>query len=323
MSLPILCFKPSLKSVVWGGRKLVSLLHKSAESDALLGESWEVGDLPDFQSVVHAPKPLAGKSLHELIREHGDRLIPSQSLMGGRFPLLFKFIDAKTMLSVQVHPNEEAAARIGEGARSKNEAWYIVDCEPGSFIYAGLMDGVTRPAFEAAVEDNAVERLLRKIVVKPGEFYNLPAGEVHAIGGGILLAEVQQSSDTTYRVYDYNRVDGATGKLRELHVEQAVESINFGPPPSLTPSASGLPGISTPYFDMYLLTLQPGANESIEAEGPVALMGVGGERAAEIEAHGCKEMLRLGDTLLIPACISGDIRIRADAEIRLLVTTIP
>jgi mannose-6-phosphate isomerase len=323
MTLPILRFHPLLKSVVWGGRKLVSLLNKHATSSDPLGESWELCDLEEFQSVVRTPNSLAGSSLHDLIAAYGDDFIPERSLMDGRFPLLFKFIDAKTMLSVQVHPNEQTAVRIGGGARAKNEAWYIVDCEPDSFIYSGLNPGVTRDIFENAVANNTVERLLRRIEVRPGEFYNIPAGEVHAIGGGVILAEVQQSSDTTYRVYDYGRIDGATGKLRELHQAEAVESIHFGARLQLSPSPTGHPGIVTPYFHMFLFDMFAGAAERIASKGAVAFMGVGKMGEASIVAGNSDETLRLGDTLLVPACISSDIHIVASSDIQILVTKVP
>lgn len=322
MQLPILRFDPILKTAVWGGDKLSTVLGKEPLEGAALAESWELVDLPAAQSIVQVGS-LMGKSLGDLIAERKEALIAETSLMDGRFPLLFKFIDAKHTLSVQVHPEKAAALRLGGGARPKNEAWYIVDCEPGACIYAGLKSGVTAEVFMAAILNDTAGDCLCRIPVAPGEFYNIPAGTVHAIGAGVLLAEVQQASDTTYRLYDWGRVD-TDGKPRALHVEQALASIDFEKNTAGDALASAESrGVETPYFHLYCLELNPGEPRHIAAEKPVALMGVGGDGVATVRAGESIEYLRLGRTLLVPACISESLTISASEYLRVLVVEIP
>ena len=147
----------------------------------------------------------------------------------GSFPLLIKFLDARQDLSVQVHPDRAMAERLGSGVRVKHEAWYVLETEGDAAIYKGLKAGVSRSDFSAAIESGTCDELLRRIRVKPGDCHYLPSGTVHALGAGVLVAEIQTPSDVTYRVFDWNRVDPASGRPRELHVEQALECINFGP----------------------------------------------------------------------------------------------
>lgn len=228
MELHPLIFEPIFKPKIWGGRRLESRLSKRLPPEVAVGESWEVADLEDDQSVVR-DGPARGQSLGQLVMEWGSQLLGPAELFEGRFPLLIKYLDARQHLSVQVHPDPAMARRLGGNVRVKNEAWYVIASEPDGCIYRGFGPGVTRDDFVAAIENGTVEAILNRIAVKPGQAYFLPSGTVHALGAGVLVAEVQTPSDITYRVYDWNRVDPATGRQRPLHVEQALQCAAFEP----------------------------------------------------------------------------------------------
>jgi mannose-6-phosphate isomerase len=308
--LPLLRFEPICKPAIWGGRELERLFGRRLPEGVPVGESWEIVDLPGERSAV-VDGPLAGATLADLRRDRRDELLGPVGLLEGRFPLLLKFIDARRTLSVQVHPDAAACRRLGGGARSKTEAWYVIDREPGAALYVGLREGVDRPRLERSLAAGDVERCLVRVAVEPGDFVHLPAGTVHAIGGGVVLAEVQQSSDTTYRLFDWNRV-GLDGKPRTLHVDQALDSIDFsrGGSPSCLGSASGRPGLRCPAFSMELVGEDEGA-ASISDPGPVALLGVrGGGRRTVSVAGEARDLFR-GETLLVPACSSAKVALSA------------
>ncbi len=217
-----LLFKPIFQERIWGGRKLAGLFRKDLPTGKRIGESWEIVDRPEAQSVV-ANGPLRDKTLNELWTR--DR----QSIFGkvpdtDRFPLLIKLLDAQDKLSLQVHPTEEVA-RVLSG-EPKTEFWYVAAADPNAELYVGLRASLTREEFRDAVKQGTVADCVHKVWVKGGDAMFLPAGRFHAVGGGNLLVEIQQNSDTTYRVFDWNRVDDK-GKPRQLHVEQALQSIDF------------------------------------------------------------------------------------------------
>ncbi len=320
--LETLKFRPLFKSVVWGGRRLEFKLGKKLPSSEPYGESWEVVDLPTDQSIVTGSR-LDGKTLEHLVECYPDDLLGGVSLLEGRFPLLMKFIDAQRTLSVQVHPDEAACARLGGGARPKTEAWYVIDCEPGSALFVGLAPGVDRERFTEALKSGEVESLLHRMPVRAGDLVFLPAGTVHAIGEGIVLSEVQQSSSTTYRVFDWNRV-GLDGNPRQLHIEEALESINYAQvgPPRIERPVSGREGISCPYFSMEAI----GAGEGealLEGDGPLILMGVSGRGEASVKAGNSSATLGLGQTLLVPACIASRVEIVKPSDLIVLAVRIP
>ncbi len=217
-----------LKEKIWGGRKLADLFGKSLPPDTLIGESWEVSDREGDQTVV-ADGPLKGATLHELTVQYGERLVGSAALANGRFPLLFKIIDAGQRLSVQVHPSDELAVRYNEPDPGKTEMWYVLAAEDGARLMLGLQPGVGKREFREAVQTGRLEQQLNYVTVKAGDAFLLSAGCVHAIGAGIVLVEIQENSDLTYRVYDWGRV-GADGKPRELHLDKAMAAINFDAP---------------------------------------------------------------------------------------------
>lgn len=217
-------FQPLFKRIRWGGRRLGTELGKLIGSETDYAESWELVDHGVDQSLV-AEGPLKGIPLCQLLREAAPALLGAHEKLT-HFPLLIKFLDARDRLSVQVHPNDEQAARSVPGERGKTEAWVILAAEPGGCVYAGLKPGVDRAALRQALESGTVESCLSRLEVRPGDSVFIPAGTVHAIGEGVLLAEVQQSSDLTFRLYDWNRL-GTDGQPRPLHVEQSLECIDF------------------------------------------------------------------------------------------------
>lgn len=218
-------FQPNLHTVVWGGDRLCS--YKGlAESKDKIGESWEVSAVPSSTSII-ANGELTGLDLISAISDAPVEILGRAvcEQYHGQLPLLAKFIDAKSDLSVQVHPNDEMAQRM-HGKMGKNEMWYIIDAKPGSYLYAGFKEKITPYEYRKRVQDGSIMEVLAKHEVKAGDVFYLPAGRVHAIGGGILLAEIQQSSDVTYRIFDYNR-PGVDGKPRELHTELAAQALDF------------------------------------------------------------------------------------------------
>ena len=207
---------------MWGGRGLESEFGKKLPQNTRIGESWEIVDRLEAQSVV-ANRPLKGKTLHELWTQNrhdifGD--VPETP----RFPLLIKLLDAQERLSLQVHPPEKIAARLG--GEPKTEFWYVAAADSGAELFLGFRELITREQFKRALDKGTVEDCVQKIRVKAGDAMFLPGGRLHAVGGGNLLVEIQQNSDTTYRVFDWNRVDAA-GKARQLHVDQALQCIDF------------------------------------------------------------------------------------------------
>jgi mannose-6-phosphate isomerase len=223
MSLYPLTFQPIFKERVWGGRNLEKLYHKAQPSEGPIGESWEISDRPGDESVV-ANGPLAGKTLRWLMEHHAKELLGTTRDAGGRFPLLLKILDAQEKLSLQVHPPADKAKALG--GEPKTEMWYVTEATPGAEIYVGLKRRVTRQEFERRIKDGSVADCFHRVKVEAGSVMFLPSGRVHALGAGIVLFEIQQNSDTTYRVFDWNRV-GLDGKPRELHVEKSLASIDF------------------------------------------------------------------------------------------------
>jgi mannose-6-phosphate isomerase len=318
-------FRPILRELIWGGRRLGTVLHKPIGEASDYAESWEVSDYHDQVSVVNEG-PLAGTTLRELVQSRPLELLGPAVGPREPFPLLVKFIDANQDLSVQVHPDDEKGRRLA-GDSGKTEAWVILAAEPGSLIYAGLKPGVGPDEFRRAIETGRVEPLLHRFEARPGDSVLIEAGTVHAIGAGVLLAEIQQMSDATFRVFDWNRV-GQDGKPRALHVEQAMESIDFqrGPVNPITPQVEELGGLGTrerlarsSYFALERLTIgQPvrvGQHDRF-----TVLMGLAGR--CEIVHDNRPVPLAFGETALLPAAV-GECPIVPDGEAVVLSCIVP
>ncbi len=219
-------FEPLFMERVWGGRRLESLFGKSLPAGGPIGESWELVDREDCQSVV-SDGPLKGKTLHELWTTQRAEIFGTSCPDTPRFPLLFKLLDCEECLSVQVHPPAHVAGDLrGE---PKTEMWFMVHTSDRAFVYAGLKQGVTREQFEAALSSGEVADLIHQLPTRAGDAIFIPSGRVHAIGAGNVIFEVQQNSDTTYRVFDWNRV-GLDGRPRALHIPESLASIDFADP---------------------------------------------------------------------------------------------
>jgi len=218
-----LVFEPIFIERIWGGRRLESEFNKKLPPQKRIGESWEIVDRPEAQSVV-AAGPLRGLTLHELWTQRRQEIF-GQVPDTPRFPLLIKILDAQEKLSLQVHPPENVASRLG--GEPKSEFWYVALGDPDAELFLGFREAITRDEFGERLRDGTVVDRVHTIAVQAGDAVFLPAGRVHAIGAGNLLFEIQQNSDTTYRAFDWNRTDPATGMKRDLHVEQAIECIDF------------------------------------------------------------------------------------------------
>jgi len=217
-----LTFEPIFMERMWGGRRLESKFGKDLPAQKSIGESWEIVDRPEAQSIVRNG-PLCGKTLHELWTQNRDEIFGDAPDVP-RFPLLLKLLDAHKDLSLQVHPPEQLSRKLG--GEPKTELWYVAAADPGAKLYLGFRKSITRDQFESALRSGTAADQVHKICVKSGDAAFLQAGRFHAAGAGNLLIEIQQNSDTTYRVFDWNRMDD-TGEQRQLHIEQALQCIDF------------------------------------------------------------------------------------------------
>ncbi len=305
MRLYPLTFHPIFKERIWGGRELERLYGKQLPSGAVIGESWEISDRPGDASVI-ANGPLAGKDLHWLMQNHAAEILGSaKPTAEGRFPLLCKILDAREKLSLQVHPPVSKAAELkGE---PKTEMWFIADAAPDASLYVGLKIGVTRAEFEQKIADGSVADCFHKIPVKAGDTMFLPSGRVHAIGDGLVIFEIQQNSDTTYRVFDWNRV-GLDGKPRELHIAQSLESIDFDDfePKLVETKFTGnavkvRPLANDPLFNVETWKLNSGANGLLKPKKLQIIAVTSGK--IEISSAARKVNLSAGQFSLIPASL--------------------
>ncbi|GAB4135173.1 MAG: class I mannose-6-phosphate isomerase [Thermogutta sp.] len=218
-------FRPFFRPQIWGGRRLADYLNKLLPPDGRYGESWEISGHPLHVSVV-AQGPWAGTALTDLWRRHAKEIWGDSSPTPEAFPWLVKFLDCEDFLSVQVHPNDAAAAQFCPGEQGKNEAWVVVHAEPEAVLYTGLLPGIDAAALRQALDEGAVERCLYGFHPRPGDCVFLQAGTVHAAGGGVLLAEIQQPSDATLRLFDWNRI-GPDGRPRVLHRESGLAAVDW------------------------------------------------------------------------------------------------
>jgi mannose-6-phosphate isomerase len=298
-----LVFHPIFKDRVWGGRSLERLYAKPLPPAQPIGESWEICDRPGDASVI-ANGPLAGRDLHWLMVYHGAELLGAARSQQGRFPLLIKILDAQDQLSLQVHPPPRKAAALG--GEPKTEMWYLAAATAAASLYVGLKAGTTRADFERRLHDGTVADCFHRVGVRAGDAMFLPSGRVHAIGAGCLIFEIQQNSDTTYRVFDWNRV-GLDGRPRDLHLPESLASIDFDDfePGLLAGAASDQDGmgrrplIDDPLFQVDQLDLPAGPGATLTGNRPVILGVLAG--TLNVTAAGTAIQLSPGGFGLIPA----------------------
>jgi len=301
-----LTFNPIFKERIWGGRELEKLYGKKIPAVKPIGESWEISDRPGEESIVANGK-LAGKNLRWLMENHAAEILgDAKPAAEGRFPLLCKILDAREKLSLQVHPPAGKAAELkGE---PKTEMWFIADAAPCASLYVGLNRGVTRAEFERKISDGSVADCFHRIPVKAGDTMFLPSGRVHAIGDGLVIFEIQQNSDTTYRVFDWNRV-GLEGKPRELHIAQSLASIDFNDfEPELVQTKFSADGkiqkralVNDPLFNVEAWRLNSGAKGFLKPKKLQIVAVTAGE--VEIESGSALVDLSAGQFGLIPASL--------------------
>lgn len=312
-------FTPYFKEVIWGGTELLKLKNVSSDAqwnncDRKIGEAWEISGLHSHTSRI-ANGPLRGLSLNDAVSLMGADLVGEKGMEqnGGEFPLLVKFIDSNDQLSIQVHPNDQLASELhGSMAKGKTEMWYIIDAEPGAYIYCGLKHEIDEATYRDAIANDTIEQLLVKHEVKAGDVFFIPAGRIHSIGAGCLLAEIQQSSDYTYRIYDFNRKD-KDGKPRDLHTDYAARAIIYDDvvesgrcfDDSLQPiDKETKPLVRSGFFNTDLISL---SKESYALQFPKMesfkiFQCVDGQ-GTMLDDNGYMINLSKGTTLLLPACI--------------------
>ena len=312
-------FEPLLKQTLWGGDKIIPFKHLNTQMERV-GESWEISGVKDNETIV-ANGPDKGKSLNQLVSEQKAKLVGEENYQrfGDEFPLLVKFIDASQDLSIQVHPNDETAHRLGK-PHGKTEMWYTLESAPGAHLYNGLKKKITAEEYEQMVANDTIVDALARYEIKEGDVFYIPAGRIHAIGSGCFVTEIQETSDVTFRIYDYKRKD-KDGNYRELHTKEAAQSIDYTVLPNYRAGYEpilneGVQLIECPYFTtaVYDLT-EPMTLDYSELDSFVILIAVKGE--GTIKANGEEMTFKMGDTILLPATTN---EVKIEGEVKFLET---
>ncbi len=315
-------FQPLLKTLLWGGEKIVPFKHLDSDQKQV-GESWEISGLPGEETVV-AEGEHAGMPLNEVIAVMKESLLGKEnySRFGNEFPLLIKFIDARDDLSIQVHPNDETAHRQGK-ERGKTEMWYALKSDDGAQLYNGLKKSITPEEYKMMVENDTICDALARYSVNEGDVFFIPAGRIHAIGKGCFVAEIQQTSDVTYRIYDFKRRD-KNGNYRQLHTKEAAESIDYTVLPDYRTHYTlkkneSVEVASCPYFTTAVYDIdEPMTLDYSELDSFVVLIGVKGAGTITDE-NGRTTTLKAGETILLPAITNS---VKVEGEVRFLETYI-
>ncbi len=298
-------FKSILKTLVWGGEKIPAFKGFKTEQKNI-GESWELSGVKGDESIV-VNGPLAGKTITELIEEYKGKLIGEKNFTktGNEFPLLIKFIDARDDLSIQVHPDDELAAKRHEGSNGKSEMWYVIQADENAHLMSGFSKNITPEEYIEAIKNNTITDVLCDYKVKPGDVFFMPAGRVHSIGTGCFITEIQQTSDITYRIYDFNRL-GFDGKPRELHTELSKEAIDYTVLPDYRTKYSeelNKPNllVDCKYFTTHLYTLtQPITEDVKDLDSFIVFTCIGG-KGSLTDSAGNTVPIQQGEVILLPA----------------------
>ncbi len=319
MTLYPLLMHPALHPKPWGGRRLETVLHKSLPTDEPYGESWELHD-----TATIANGPLAGRTIGDVLREYGHELVGPDNDPSIGFPLLAKFLDAAEWLSIQVHPNDEQAYELEGEPRGKSEAWYVLAADPDAQLIMGVQPGTPPETLAQAILDNTLEQLLIYTNVQPGDVLPVTPGTIHALGPGLLIYEIQQSSDLTYRLYDWGRM-GLDGKPRPLHIEKSLTVANLDTLPPIKHTAGNqmpvVDIVQSEYFSTLLHQMNPrnGTRISLDTQGRQFHTLTCIEGQATIEAGVERLDIQTGQTALIPACqgrytLSGTARVLRSSQ---------
>ena len=316
-------FRPILKTTIWGGDKIIPFKHLDSTQQNV-GESWEISDVPGDESVV-ANGADAGKNLTQMVQEYKGALVgeANYTRFGGKFPLLIKFIDARDDLSIQVHPDDELAMRR-HNSMGKTEMWYVIDNAGGrAHLRSGLSRSITPEQYEQMIADNTICDALADYAVRPGDVFFLPAGRIHSIGAGCFIAEIQQTSNITYRIYDFNRKD-KDGRTRELHTELSKEAIDYSVQPdyrtAYTPCKDRPVHLVTcPYFttSVYHLSRQMTMDYS-ELDSFVIYICMEGSCTIK-DDRGNSVSMQAGESVLFPAT-TGNLEVTPHGEVKFLET---
>ena len=312
-------FEPLLKQTLWGGDKIIPFKHLNTHQECV-GESWEISGVKDNETVVANGK-YKGLTLNELVQTEKDRLVGKENYQrfGNEFPLLIKFIDARQDLSIQVHPTDEVAHRQGKG-HGKTEMWYVMDSAPEAKLYNGLKRQITPELYKQMVADDTICDALAQYPVREGDCFFIPAGRIHSIGAGCFLTEIQQTSDVTYRIYDFKRKD-KDGNYRQLHTHEASEAIDYAVLDNYrteyTPQKNeGQQLVDCPYFTtaVYNLT-EPMTIDYNELDSFVILIAVKGEGTLTVDGE--ETTFQTGDTILLPATTA---EVKVNGSVKFLET---
>lgn len=301
--MELLKFEPLLKQTIWGGDKIIAFKHLNVQMEQV-GESWEISGVPGNETVV-SEGSLKGRKLNDLVAEYGAQLVGKANFerFGTEFPLLIKFIDARQDLSIQVHPTDEIAHRQGK-ERGKTEMWFALESDKGAQLYNGLKQKITPEEYKQMVENDTITDALSRYEVKEGDVFFIPAGRIHAIGAGCFVAEIQQTSDVTYRIYDFKRRD-KNGNYRELHTELAAESIDYTVLDNYRTEYrleknEGQQVVTCPYFTTAVYDLdEPMTLDYSDLDSFVILIGLKG--SGTLTCNGQTTSLNAGETVLVPA----------------------
>ncbi len=313
-------FKPLLMQSLWGGEKIIPFKHLDSDLTNV-GESWEISGVKNNETVVDGGE-YDGTPLNVLVERLGSKLVGQDNYerFGNEFPLLIKFIDARDDLSIQVHPTDEIALRQGR-RRGKTEMWYLMSSDKGAKLYSGLKKKITPEEYAVMVENDTICDALAQYEVKEDDVFFLPAGRIHAIGAGCFLAEIQQTSDVTWRIYDFKRKD-KDGNYRELHTKQAAEAINYNVEKDyrtnyLPEKNQGVNLVSCPYFNTAVYDLnEPMTIDYSELDSFVILIGLSGEGTVT-DAKGNTTSLKAGETILLPAT---NAQVKVEGTVKFLET---
>lgn len=317
--MELIKFEPLLKQTIWGGNKIIPFKQLDQQLDQV-GESWEISGVQGNETIVKEGQ-YKGMKLNDLVARLGEKLVGRDNYerFGNEFPLLIKFIDAQRDLSIQVHPDDETAHRQGK-SRGKTEMWYVLPSEPEAQLFSGLKLQITPEQYAQMVADDTITEALSQYHVQEGDVFFIPAGRIHTIGAGCFVAEIQQTSDVTYRIYDYNRRD-KDGNLRQLHTKEAAESIDYRVLPDYRTAyklEKNVPEqvVQCPFFTTAVYDIdEPMTLDYSELDAFVILIGVKGQGTLTVD--GQQTTLNMGETVLVPATVN---EIKVEGSVRFLET---